>query len=303
MVAQCVYYWQIYYRRDPAWMKLYVWFLLFVDTVGTVLSLTWIYGLLINNFNDLPKFKVQTWVLASAPALAGFTGMFCQLFFAYRIRVLTNCVWLGVGLAVLSVICALCAVGVSIAIGIVVQTSLDHTFNAIAAIWLLFTSLLDIVITGIVSWNLRRSRSDFMRTKDFLSRMVVVTVSTCAMTTVCAITELAFFLGKPETGLHLAFIFMIPKLYCNSVLSSLNARGTRGVSGSPTMDDVYVEFSGTQDSILQGILHRPRDSPDSDLVVHVAQETHEMTTSSKVDPLQDKNSQAGRECTGVALPG
>ncbi|KII90415.1 hypothetical protein PLICRDRAFT_173835 [Plicaturopsis crispa FD-325 SS-3] len=292
MTTQCVYYWQ-HYHRDPTWMRCYVLFLLFIDTLSTVIAVTWIYGLLINEFGNLSQFAVANWLLAADPALAGITGMFCQLFFAYRVRVLTDNPILGLVIAIAAVLCGLSAVGVGIAIGIVVELARFHEFNAIAATWLIFTSVLDIVITLTLSWNLRRRRSDFKRTNDVLSKIVRLTISNGAMTSACALIELAFFLGAPNTGLHIAFSYMIPKIYCNSVLSSLNARGTGRVgntSGATSTDqEVDVQLkSGARREIMQGIRSQTNDRPE--LIVHVAKETREMQDMYKTDPEWDDNS-------------
>ncbi|KII96188.1 hypothetical protein PLICRDRAFT_87440 [Plicaturopsis crispa FD-325 SS-3] len=293
MITQCVFYWQNY-RRDPAWIRIYVCFLLFVDTLSTVLAVTWIYGLLINDFGDLSKFTKSSWLLASDPALAGLTGTFCQLFYAYRAKYLTNRVWVGIAIAVLSIICGLCAIGVGIAVGIVAEMSRFRDFDAIGSVWLVLTSVVDIVITGIVSYNLRRSRSDFKRTKDVLSRIVLVTVSTCAMTSACALTELAFFLWMPGTGFHIAFSFVIPKLYCNSVLSSLNAREINGALNPgelPSIDDNYV---GGQGESMQ-FTPPPYHTNTGDIVIHVSEETHTSSSETHTHTSSETHAHTSRE--------
>ncbi|KII90430.1 hypothetical protein PLICRDRAFT_38969 [Plicaturopsis crispa FD-325 SS-3] len=289
MMTQCVYYWQ-HYKRDPTWLRFYVGFLLFIDTLSTVFAIAWIYGLLINAFGDISKFAVANWLLAADPALVGLTGMFCQLFFAWRIKVLTGSIWMGGGVALLAVGSGLCAVGVGIAIGIVVDLANFHLFNGIGSTWLVLTSVVDILITTILSWHLRRHRTGFKRTNDILSKIVRLTVSNGAMTTAFAVTELALFLGEPTTGLHIGFSFVLPKLYCNSVLSSLNARGGAGANSSgATSTDPEPETnvnikSQSRREIVTGL--RSQNEPP-ELFVHVARETHEMRDIYKGDPEWD----------------
>ncbi|KII96189.1 hypothetical protein PLICRDRAFT_49082 [Plicaturopsis crispa FD-325 SS-3] len=293
MITQCAFYWKNY-RFDPAWIRTYVCFLLFVDTLSTVLALTWIYGLLINSFGDLSKFTVSSW----HPALGGLNGTFCQLFYAHRVRHLTDRAWVGAGIAVLSIACGLCAIGVGIAVVKVAEMSRFHEFDGIGSAWLILTCVVDIIITAIVSWNLRQSRSDFQRTKDVLSRIVLMTLSTCALTTACALTELIFFLTMPDTGLYITFSFIIPKLYCNSVLSSLNARKIHRVmmnsDSLPSVTDDYLEFNSTQrDTVRSFTPSQYKSSPDR--VIQLSEEIQEPSAVCKKGPELD-----GRSSVNIA---
>ncbi|KII84679.1 hypothetical protein PLICRDRAFT_179482 [Plicaturopsis crispa FD-325 SS-3] len=296
MITQCFYYWQ-HYRADPTWLKIYVGFLLFIDTLSTVFAIAWIYGLLINSFGELPKFAVADWLLAADPALVGLTGMFCQLFFAWRIKVLTGKVWMGAGIALLSIASGLCAVGVGIAIGIVIDILAFYKFNAIGSTWLALTATVDVLITITLSWHLRRHRTGFKHTNDILSKIVRLTVQNGALTTIFAVTELGMYLGLPNTGLHIGFSFVLPKLYCNSVLSSLNARrsATNASSGGATSTGPDNEAQmmksntagGTRREVVTGM---GSQGGPPEVFVHVATETHEMRDMFKSDPEWDGSS-------------
>jgi hypothetical protein len=69
---------------------------------------------------------------------------------------------------------------------------------------------------------------------------VSVTVQNGSITTVFALLELGFFLGLPNTGLHIGASFILSKLYSNCVLSTLNARRGSGVDVST---DQGIEIS------------------------------------------------------------
>ncbi len=81
----------------------------------------------------------------------GITGTLCQLFFAYRIKILTGSSWLGYGIATLSVASGLCAIGSGIAVSWVKFLADFDKFQAIGCLWLGLTALVDILITVIVS--------------------------------------------------------------------------------------------------------------------------------------------------------
>ncbi|KAK0196185.1 hypothetical protein F5146DRAFT_1118690 [Armillaria mellea] len=232
MLLQCFGFWT-HFSKDRMWLKCYVGLLLLVDTLSTIFAMWWIYNLLVNNFANLNAFANADWLLAADPALVGITGTCCQLFFAWRIKVLTGKWWLTSIVTVLSIISGLAAIGSGIAVSWVVKLAEFDKFQSVGCLWLATTAAVDILITAIMTMNLNQRRTGFRATDKLLNKIVRATVANGLLTTVFAIVELSLYVGKPQTGLHIGFSFVLPKLYCNSVLSSLNARK----SGTPSSTD------------------------------------------------------------------
>ncbi|RXW25788.1 hypothetical protein EST38_g71 [Candolleomyces aberdarensis] len=82
----------------------------------------------------------------------------------------------------------------------------------------------DILITGALFFFLHRSRTGFKRSDTMISRLILFTVSTGFLTSLCAIGSLVSILVWGHTLIYVAFYFSLGRLYSNSVLATLNAR-------------------------------------------------------------------------------
>ncbi|PBK82200.1 hypothetical protein ARMGADRAFT_1019784, partial [Armillaria gallica] len=268
MLLQCFGFWT-HFSKDRMWLKCYVGLLLLVDTLSTIFAMWWIYNMLINNFANLNALANADWLLAADPALVGITGTCCQLFFAWRIKVLTGKWWLTSIVTALSIISGLAAIGSGIAVSWVVKLAEFDKFQPVGCLWLATTAVVDILITAIMTVNLNQRRTGFRATEKLLNKIVRATVANGLLTTVCAVLELSVYVGKPQTGLHIFFSFVLPKLYCNSVLSSLNARKFDTPSST---DNTSSHISGQRPLPATG-RHSTRQDP---LVITVNTEHHEM---------------------------
>lgn len=293
MLLQCFGFWT-HFSKDRMWLRCYVGLLLLVDTLSTIFAMWWIYNLLVNNFANLNAFANADWLLAADPALVGITGTFCQLFFAWRIKVLTGKWWLTAIVTTLSVISGLAAIGSGIAVSWVVKLADFNKFQSVGCLWLATTAAVDILITAIMTMNLNQRRTGFRATDKLLNKIVRATVANGLLTMVFAIVELSLYVGKPDTGLHIGFSFVLPKLYCNSVLSSLNARK----SGTPSStDNTSSHISGQRPLPATGG-HSTRQDP---LVITVNTEHHEMydlnNYNAKGNSEWDDSAEAGSQRT------
>ncbi len=81
-------------------------------------------------------------------------GTCCQLFFAWRIKVLTGKWWLTSIVTALSIISGLAAIGSGIAVSWVVKLAEFDKFQPVGCLWLATTAVVDILITAIMTVNL-----------------------------------------------------------------------------------------------------------------------------------------------------
>ncbi|KAL1700895.1 hypothetical protein EV121DRAFT_294768 [Schizophyllum commune] len=102
-VMQTYLYWNVYKRKDPLYLRLLVLFLFLADTAHTAFTMAYMYIALIIHYDDLPYLKHTTWVFATEPALVGIIGGSVQLFFSWRVRMLTGNVFLAGIIAALTV--------------------------------------------------------------------------------------------------------------------------------------------------------------------------------------------------------
>ncbi|KAI0269764.1 hypothetical protein BC834DRAFT_569779 [Gloeopeniophorella convolvens] len=223
------------FKKDRTWMKLVVLFIFLADTMNSVFDIEYIYNALVNNYNNPQAIMKANWVFGTDPAMTAIIGATVQIFFAWRVKVLTNSYIASAFIAVGALVECLGGIGTSIAIGIVPQWLEFQKFKVTVIIWLAASTVTDIAITTILVWHLRRHKGSFKVSNDILDKLIRMTVQTGLVTSIWATLDLALYLGVPNSGAHLAFNLALSKLYSNSLLSSLNSRsgwkfGTQDVS-------------------------------------------------------------------------
>ncbi|EKM52683.1 uncharacterized protein PHACADRAFT_261275 [Phanerochaete carnosa HHB-10118-sp] len=222
MVTQCTFYYSRY-PKDRIWLKCLVVGLLIADTTNCVFDICWIYDNLVNHFGDVPYLESGNWVFATDPAMVGIISCTVQLFFAWRVKVLTNNLWVVAIISLTASTSFFGGVGTAIAIHFVPQFEQFQKFEVIVIIWLIGAAVCDAMITLSLTWHLRRHKTGFSGTDDILNKIIRLTVQNGLLTAVWASIDLVVYLSTP-TGLHLAFNFPLAKLYTNSLMSSLNSR-------------------------------------------------------------------------------
>ncbi|PBK95808.1 hypothetical protein ARMGADRAFT_1010721 [Armillaria gallica] len=211
------------YPKDNVWLKVFIVVLFTLDILNSVFTIMWVYKLLIDNFGNFVALDKSDWTIMTDPLLTGvMTGM-VQVFFAWKIWVLTkNYFYVG---AIL--ICALTSsaggMATSIA-GIPIVDSADWNELRIklfkfSLVWLAPATLGDLIITFVITICLQRAKGSIRRTNRVLNRII-----RRLLTAIVALIDL-ILCPAVEASVQLECVaFILPKLYTNSVLSSLNAR-------------------------------------------------------------------------------
>ncbi|KAI0769910.1 hypothetical protein C8Q74DRAFT_1369157 [Fomes fomentarius] len=222
MVTQTYLYFNVY-RRDKIWMKILVFVLFFCDTLNCCFDVAFLYIPLVNNFGDTEKIIKADWIFATDPVMTAIIAALVQLFFAWRVKILTGHIF-SVCVIVVSSVAQLCGgLGTSIAVGMIPEFTNFQKFKVIVIIWLAFSAVADTLITTALVWHLRKNKTGMVVTDGIINRIIRLTVQTGLITALCAIIDLILFLIFP-TGLHLIFNLPLSKLYTNSLMSSLNSR-------------------------------------------------------------------------------
>ncbi|TFY71416.1 hypothetical protein EVG20_g1574 [Dentipellis fragilis] len=260
MIVQCFVYFERY-KRDRLMIKSIVGLLLFLDGLSSAFAMAMTYNYLVTNFANPPAIAVTNIGIDPYPLLTGVTALVVQWFFAWRILVLTRSKLLALVIAVLSMsltypirvpLCATSVAGIGTMIGgIIVKefAKLDQV-KQISLVWLLGSVVTDAIITVSLVACLSK-KTGFSSTDNLTSKLIrskcipilhlrytnsighLVTVQTGLATTTFALGTVIAFLVSSST-LHLAFGLPLSKLYTNSLLSSLNARGNWSEEGLGT---------------------------------------------------------------------
>ncbi|KDQ56991.1 hypothetical protein JAAARDRAFT_35590 [Jaapia argillacea MUCL 33604] len=222
MITQTFVYWNTY-KNDKPWMRAFVLFLFLLDTVNAIFDLAWIYNVIIVHYGELQYLGVADWVFSTDPAMTAISAFCVQMFFAWRVKVLTSNIWAVLVIAACSFSQLLGGIGTSIACGILPEFIHFQKFQVIVIIWLACSALCDVMITIFMTWHLRSHKTGFAATDGIVDQVIRLTVQTGMITAAIAIADLIAFLASPS-GLHLAFNLPLAKLYTNTLMSTLNAR-------------------------------------------------------------------------------
>ncbi|ESK96712.1 hypothetical protein Moror_6729 [Moniliophthora roreri MCA 2997] len=295
IVTLQVYNYLVTFSNDRLWLKIFVVSLYVANILNTVFIAVYLYNSLIANFGDVQNLFVANWVFATDPVLTGIIAAMAQLFFAWRVRIVTSSNWLGL----LVVACTL--VGLAGAVASMAGV-LHHPrfiefriFKASVLVWLMGGCVADIAIALILVEYLwvgtnclelcitllkldtqRKHKTGFHSSDQLVDRIIRMTVQTGLTTSVCAIVDLVFFLVNP-TGLHLIFNFPLAKLYTVSLMSSLNSRAVIS-KGEPH----ELPLSGSSGS------HRPKPTKLERPEVFIEVENHSEFEDVTVDGNEDR---------------
>ncbi|KAJ7271096.1 hypothetical protein C8J57DRAFT_1320705 [Mycena rebaudengoi] len=195
------------------------------DTLNTGFMTAYLYDSLVRHFGDLEYLSRANWVFATDPAMTGIIGAMVQLFYAFRIRTLKKG---NFWIVVLIVICALTnafgGLASAAAVAFVPQFSHFQEFQIPVICWLMSAAVGDVIITLTLVLFFKSHRTGCTATDTRVDQIIRLTIQTGMITSLCSVIDLALFLGD-SSGMHLLFNLPLAKLYSNSLMSSLNARG------------------------------------------------------------------------------
>ncbi|GAW06794.1 hypothetical protein LENED_008743 [Lentinula edodes] len=262
MITQ-VYLYFSSFKKDRVWMKMLVAGLLLADTVNAIFDAVYLYDSLIIHFDNVKYLGNATW----DPALTALIAGTVQLFFAWRVKVLTTNWWMVLIVVIASLTGLIGGLITTYEVGVTPHFVNFRHFKWSVIMWL----------AGECFADLRKHKTGFQASDELVDRIIRLTVQTGLLTSLCAILDLIFFLCDP-TGTHLIFNFPLAKLYTNSVMSSLNSRGAWNystIAGSGKLGDSTPNVITTGD-IGADISRRNMAPPVSPSRIYVHVESHEL---------------------------
>ncbi|EKM81475.1 hypothetical protein AGABI1DRAFT_54253, partial [Agaricus bisporus var. burnettii JB137-S8] len=225
-VIQVYYY---YTNQTDTWsIKLLVGSVMFFETIHQILITHSMYMYLVKDAARPEMLNKLIWLVEVL--FNGLTAFVVQSFLTMRVWRLSNRkIWLT-GAAVLLVIgefgCVVAFTALSLRLKTYAQLaelkSLSIAVNALAAAG-------DLIIAASLCIILHQSRTGFQRSDTMIKKLIVYSVNTGLLTSLCAVASLIsariyFIVLAGQTFLYIMFFFCIGRLYSNSLLATLNAR-------------------------------------------------------------------------------
>ncbi|KAF8129072.1 hypothetical protein EV363DRAFT_393079 [Boletus edulis] len=231
MIIQSLMYFQTY-KRDPRWFKMFVFYLLFCETLNTICNIVMMYEPLIIRYGTQRAVTVAPIMLSADPALTVMISLPVQLFVAWRIRIMSRSMIVPAIIGLLAIVGFLGGIATAVSVSIINEYAQFWRFYPAPITWLAASSAADIVITASLVYNLSSQRTGFAATDDLINRIIRMAIQTGLITAVSASLDILLFLIFRNATLNFIWDLTLSKLYSNSLLSTLNARGGWKVTSS-----------------------------------------------------------------------
>ncbi|KAH9051273.1 hypothetical protein EDB87DRAFT_1582707 [Lactarius vividus] len=193
--------WTFYnFAKDRALLKLLVYSLFLVETLQTTLSGADLYYWFVSGFGNMDPLSSPYMAAFAVPLLGSIILLTVQLFFVYRIWVLSErSSWF---ICLIICLCTAAAAVAAFTVGIetyVLKTLACNTTKILTFMWLSGNALSDILIAvSLLSYLGRRRREGGRFSDHTLLRIVRLTVETNALTATVGIVSLLMAFLFPD---------------------------------------------------------------------------------------------------------
>ncbi|KAJ6598209.1 hypothetical protein DFH09DRAFT_1131262 [Mycena vulgaris] len=264
--------------RDQRWLKSLVAFVFLANLLNTGFAVADLYLALINHFGDFQYLTVSTW----HPVIVGTVASSVQMFFAWRVHVLTGKWYLGTLTALLALGQLICAMLMAWKCHEFPAWADFANFTDLIIAWMTTTILVDVTITVILVWYLGH-KTGLEGTDQLLDRIIRLTIQTGMLTSAWALMDLILFLTLLIFSRHLIFQIPMVKMYTNSLMSSLNSRSRTNQSKihADAMDGIHSlgKFANSHGLQKDNNTFRLDTNSRPEVFVHV--ERHELSDLSR----------------------
>ncbi|KAK0214042.1 hypothetical protein IW262DRAFT_1322193, partial [Armillaria fumosa] len=221
-----LYLYYLAFPNDKKFTKHLVYGIYIIEFVQTMLFTHDAFAVFGYGFGDIKALTGMHFNWLTVPIMSAVVAFVGQVFYAYRISILSKLriiplfiICLSLTSSVAAIITgAYCFLEGSI-------TGLNNRKTSISiGLWCGASALCDIIIAICMTYYLMRSNTSFRRTRILVLKLIRLTVETGTMTAVVVLLDLILFLAFPHQTFYGAIAVIVPKLYANAILVVLNSR-------------------------------------------------------------------------------
>ncbi|KAH9952930.1 hypothetical protein BGW80DRAFT_564598 [Lactifluus volemus] len=228
LTAPLLYVYIYNFPGDRVLFKLLVYTIFLLETVQTVLTGVDLYLSFASGFGHMYRLTRPNMSAFDVPIIESMVSLTVQLFFAYRVWILSDkkSWWFCLAICVCSTVGATAAFTGGIYIGVRNKFASGLALRVLAFTWLIGGALADIFITATMLYQLtrRRTAGNGFLSNRALSRIVRFTIETNVLTTSIAIVSLLLVAIFPHKNWFTYPTAILGKIYSNTLLASLNNR-------------------------------------------------------------------------------
>lgn len=250
------------YPNERRWLRVFVGILCAADGIQTLMGVGLIWDILIKHFDVADTPLTPTRMFRMYPVLVGLISGSVQIFFAWRIKVLsTNSILFAI-IAVLAI--PQFAGGIAYTALTIRAGTFEEFGKYIGVIvgWVASSVLCDLVITVTLTVTLRRHRSnrELGEAAQLIHRIKIMSIHNGLVTIIWSLALLiALAAAKGKGGAYYIFLYPLGKVYLITMLASLNSRPVVRPDLDPRVNSVLQQSSSSTPRIPSLILPSSRE--------------------------------------------
>ncbi|TRM61451.1 hypothetical protein BD626DRAFT_570671 [Schizophyllum amplum] len=219
------YYYRRYSQKDHWAVKTAIGFVLLFDTIQQAMFASSVYRYCITNLGNPAFLGVLDKVLIIQIFFVAAIALTVQLFYCYRVWMLSKRNWFTTGLLSLMALGAFATVFTYCAFAVQYDMLADLAgLKSLSIAVNITTAVTDVGISLAMIFYLRQARTGFKRSNDLIKRLIMFTFNTGLPTSTVAIFACIAINVWPDTFIYMFFFFLEGRLYTNSLLVTLNSR-------------------------------------------------------------------------------
>ncbi|KAG6373662.1 hypothetical protein JVT61DRAFT_6328 [Boletus reticuloceps] len=148
-----------------------------------------------------------------------------QLFIAWRVKIMSKSIVLPAIISLFAIASFAGGIATSVSVARSNEYPLFSKNLGAMTTWLVSSAAANVVITASLAHKLLRRLTRLAATDDLIDRIIQLTVHTGLTTTVFSLIDVTLPVIVADTTVNYIWDFALSKLYSNSLLSILNARG------------------------------------------------------------------------------
>ncbi|KAJ7323860.1 hypothetical protein DFH08DRAFT_887048 [Mycena albidolilacea] len=264
-LLQCLFYFTRYVR-DAKILKILVASTLFLDTLHLSFVIHTMYHYLISNYYTHDALQRMIWSVSLEALPTGITAGLVQSFYAYRIwRMSHHNIFLTGFILVLVLATSACGTAWVV---LALQAGTYERLLRISPLTISINALstaADVTITSTLCFMLYRTRPTSRETETMVNRLILFTINTGLLTSLCAVASLISLIASPKTLIYASFYFCIGRLYSNALLASLNARAVIRGRINDVDTNFHIKSAGLRGTHLsRDVFARPSEFTSAD---------------------------------------
>ncbi|KAH9853719.1 hypothetical protein C2E23DRAFT_91919 [Lenzites betulinus] len=265
-----MYYYFTSYSKDPWGLKLLVIVVWLSDSAHQALISHSVYWYLVTEYGNPVALTLLTRTIIAEVFFGICTGFFVQSFFVVRIWHLSG-KKLAVVIPVAILVLGEFSVGMAYSIKAVSFTTFleDTRLKSLSIATNAFAAAGDVTIAVLMCKILHDSRTGFSKSDTLINKLMMFSVNTGILTSICACLSLITILAMPNTFVYITFFFLLGRVYSNTLMATLNARKSlREASGG----DLSLSLRDMQPTVPSNLSISNRRT--GDIAIHI-DTTHE----------------------------